>query len=300
MEDTGLVEKIGDRAEVVRLRPAAEAGHPSAVAEVQKAFERCFAKGQLKIVVDMSRVRFPSASFIVMLFEATARARRAGGDVRLVNLSQTAKNNIVTFSPLTYLSIDRDERHAFSELRAMRPLIEQEVTPALIEKETATAAEKPADIEPTDHRVKKRIRIQSQPELLYKVCNFVTDLARKAGMEERENSKVKIAVYEACLNVIEHAYQSDPTQWLSVAVGYNADKFTIVVHDDGKSFSDEAVDSYDVFAAADNRKTGGFGLHIIRRSMDEMRYQADPVLGNKLVMVKYLKSKAAKKASSRK
>ena len=297
--ETGLVEKIGDRAEVVRLRPVAEAGHPSAVSEVQQAFEQCLAKGQNKIVVDMARVRFPSSSFIVMLFEATARARRAGGDVRLVNLSQTAKNNILTFSPLTYLSIDTDERRAYSELRAIKKTVSAIKEKPSLERETASMVAKAPTVEADDHRIKRHIRIQSQPEALHRVCNFVTELASKAGMPERETAKVKIAVYEACLNVIEHAYHSDPGHWLSVAVGYNPEKFTVVVHDEGESFSDEVSDSYDVFEAADSRKTGGFGLHIIRRSMDEMRYQADPVLGNKLVMVKHLKSKSLKKAMAK-
>lgn len=288
-EEDRLVEKIGERAEIVRLRPAAEAGHPSAVAEVHKSFEKCFEKGQYKIVVDMSRVRFPSASFIVTLFEATARARRAGGDVRLVNLTQTAKNNILTFSPLTYLSIDSDEREAFRELRALRAPV-AEKSSSSIERETANLTAPQAAVERDDSQVKRHIRIQSQPEALYKVCNFVTELATKARMAERDIAKLKIAVYEACLNVIEHAYHGDPTQWISVAVGYDDEKLTVVVHDEGESFKEEVSESYDVFEAADHRKTGGFGLHIIRRSVDELRYQADPVLGNKLVMVKYLRA----------
>ncbi|MDZ7270742.1 MAG: ATP-binding protein [candidate division KSB1 bacterium] len=292
-EDDRLVEKIGERAEIVRLRPAAEAGHPSAVAEVHKSFERCFERGQYKIVVDMSRVRFPSSSFIVTLFEATARARRAGGDVRLVNLTQTAKNNILTFSPLTYLSIDGDEREAFRELRALRAPVAEKSAPPL-ERETAQLAAPQGAAERDDSQVKRHIRIQSQPEALYKVCNFVTELATKARMAERDIAKLKIAVYEACLNVIEHAYHGDPTQWISVAVGYNDEKLTVVVHDEGESFKEEVSESYDVFEAADHRKTGGFGLHIIRRSVDELRYQADPVLGNKLVMVKYLRSEKGK------
>ncbi len=292
-EDDRLVEKIGERAEVVRLRPAAEAGHPSAVAEVHKSFERCFERGQYKIVVDMSRVRFPSASFIVTLFEATARARRAGGDVRLVNLTQTAKNNILTFSPLTYLSIDSDEREAFRELRALKaPAAEK--SPPPVEREVAELAISQAPVERDDSKVKRHLRIPSQPEVLYKVCNFVTELATKARMAEREIAKLKIAVYEACLNVIEHAYHGDPTQWISVAVGYDDEKLTLVVHDEGESFKEEVNESYDVFEAADHRKTGGFGLHIIRRSVDELRYQADPVLGNKLVMVKYLRPEKQK------
>jgi anti-sigma regulatory factor (Ser/Thr protein kinase) len=41
-------------------------------------------------------------------------------------------------------------------------------------------------------------------------------------------------------------------------------------------------------SAMDHRQTGGFGLYIIRRSMNEIDYQADRVKGNRLTLTKYI------------
>ena len=47
--------------------------------------------------------------------------------------------------------------------------------------------------------------------------------------------------------------------------------------------------TYDVQEVMDKRRSGGFGLHIIRRSMDNVEYHPDLVNGNRLIMVKHLK-----------
>jgi anti-sigma regulatory factor (Ser/Thr protein kinase) len=73
-----------------------------------------------------------------------------------------------------------------------------------------------------------------------------------------------------------------------VWVDFDRDKFTIVIQDYGLSFEFKGHNRYDVQAAMEGRQTGGFGLYIIQRSMDEISYQADPVRGNRLTLVKYL------------
>jgi anti-sigma regulatory factor (Ser/Thr protein kinase) len=47
---------------------------------------------------------------------------------------------------------------------------------------------------------------------------------------------------------------------------------------------------FDVEMAVDARRTGGMGMHIIHRSMDVVKYETDPYSGNKLIMIKYLKT----------
>ncbi|MCU0645964.1 MAG: hypothetical protein MUC94_17110, partial [bacterium] len=46
------------------------------------------------------------------------------------------------------------------------------------------------------------------------------------------------------------------------------------------------VDVYDVEQAVKDRRKGGFGLHIIRRSVEMINYISDPRHGNRLILVK--------------
>ncbi|MDQ7053782.1 MAG: ATP-binding protein [candidate division KSB1 bacterium] len=132
------------------------------------------------------------------------------------------------------------------------------------------------------------LRAESLASNLYKICDFVVEHAEKAGIDEKEVAKIKISVYEAALNVIEHAYHSKPDNWIDVYVNYDRSMFKIVIQDYGLSFEKAPPKQYDVEAAVERRQTGGFGLHIIRRSMDVVDYVADPIDGNKLTLIKYL------------
>lgn len=257
--------------------------------DLDEAVEQCLAQGEVQIIMDMRNIEFPTTSFIAFLISATARARRHQGDLKLIHLAASARNNLVTFSPLTYLSVERDEGDALDEFRDER--IEPEEPPAEVSEDIAEFPE----IERLSRRLEVpeergyHFRTQSVPANLYEICDFVTEHARRAGMNEREIGKTKIAVYEACLNVIEHAYHSNPNEWIDLWVDYDEVRFTIVIKDTGTGFELRERKEYDVHEAMDHRRTGGFGLYIIQRSMDYLDYTPDPVRGNRLTMIKNLR-----------
>jgi anti-sigma regulatory factor (Ser/Thr protein kinase) len=134
-----------------------------------------------------------------------------------------------------------------------------------------------------------QIRVESRASNLYQLCDFVTEHAALAGISEKEIAKIKIAVYEACLNVIEHAYHSRPDEWVELQVRYSSERFMIIILDRGLSFEMKPPEPYDVEEVMDERRSGGFGMHIIRRAMDQVEYHADPINGNRLVMLKRLR-----------
>jgi len=297
---------------IVELQDQAKAGRA-----LLKATDACLRIGCQEILVDMERVHFPSASFIVALFEATAHARRKKAEVRLINLHSTALNNLVTFSPLTYLRVENDEARVLEELGArLSKSAHEQAAGATVEnaeprrnrtspwdspgQRTATQQPRVEQQRPRPnsgngeltritpdmhHRV---IQVESTVDEIYDVCDFVTGMAEEAGFDDREVGKIKIAVYEACLNIVEHAYHSRPSGWIRAKCGYNSQVFVIELEDGGEPFEQWEIKPYDVEKAVEDRRTGGFGLHIIHRSMDEVRYFAGGPHGNLLQMVKYL------------
>lgn len=161
-----------------------------------------------------------------------------------------------------------------------------------IEKRPRISNKKTPLIEPqlqNNQPQKFYLKTESIASNLYKICDFVVEHSRNAGLEEKQIVKSKIAVYEACLNVIEHAYHSRPDNWIEVWVEYDHEKFQIVIQDFGLSFEKNEPDEFDAEEAAEKRQTGGFGIHIIERSMDEVSYKADAINGNQLTLIKYLK-----------
>lgn len=278
---------------------------PSRLEELDKKLRSCFCQNQYNIVLDLAKIKHPPTRFIVILIEATSQARRMGGDVRLINLNSTTRINLVTFSPRTYLSIEASEEYAFSDFgETFNPSLEfdnseKKIIPASTgferfhDKIDSTPQSQTTNVS-TDAAIletaRDRIRVNSKVANLYQICDFVLERAEKAGFDIRERGKIKVTVYEACLNVVEHAYFSNPENWIHVHVGYDCEKFIIIIQDWGASFEFDPSRPYDVEMAVKDRRTGGFGLHIIRRSVDEIRYLKDPKDGNRLILIKSIQA----------
>jgi len=284
----------------ISLDPGAEL--PVRLHELVEKFNTCFRDSMFNLVLDMSKIKLPPTKFIVALIEATSEARRMGGDIKIINISPSVMNNFVTFSPRTYLNIEPSERHALREFgETFDNEIEFDIndkinialpqkrgggSPKRAESNPQPAAAANHETPELDLEAMDKIRVYSKAENLYQICDFVLERAEGAGFDERELGKIKVTVYEACLNVVEHAYFSNPDHIISVYVDYDDERFTIVIQDWGESFEFNPSISYDVEQAVKDRRTGGFGLHIIKRTVDEIYYMSDEKLGNRLVLIK--------------
>lgn len=290
-------ERVPGFENVIRI-PLAKITDSNSVVEIlQNTFDTCFETGDTKIIVDLNQFEYPSTSLIALLIEGTSRARRLNGDVKIINSSRSAKNNMTMFSPLSFLSMEGDESRALEEFSQMAMPAEQSVLPSVSESLEEEINEDHIDriansfenqVVESDNK-KEQLRVSSEADNLYDICDFVTEFSRKAGFSEKEIGKTKIAVYEACLNIVEHAYHSTPDNWIDVSVHYDHEKIVIEIVDYGIGFEWDNSQDYDVMHAMKDSQTGGFGLYIIRRAMDEVEYQPDEKKGNRLTLTKYLK-----------
>lgn len=117
------------------------------------------------------------------------------------------------------------------------------------------------------------LTIPSSTRYLEEVRRFVEQLALEADFAAKEVGELKIAVDEACTNVIEHAYKGDDTNNIDVDVIIRPDRFTVRIRDRGESFSEIDYQEPDIFDFARRGKTGGFGVQIMRRLMDHVEYR---------------------------
>ncbi|MBI5379449.1 MAG: ATP-binding protein [Nitrospirae bacterium] len=102
------------------------------------------------------------------------------------------------------------------------------------------------------------------------------------GFAEEVTYRVKLAVDEACTNIIRHSYSSrSGTITLDVEVGNGAMTFTL--RDRGKPFSPEGQSDL-----PRELKPGGLGMPLIQQVMDEVEYSRTPGGENLLRMVKRL------------
>ncbi|MFQ5706425.1 MAG: ATP-binding protein [bacterium] len=256
--------------------------------DLQIVIEDCLNNGIFNFILDFKNIQQPTSNLTALIIEKTSVARRQNGDIKLVNVNHTARNNLESFTPLGYLSLLKKESYAVEEFQ--KKSLRKSVFSADDIAEVPIVEKLQQKVKSGEQGRESYLRVQSVSSNLYKICDFITQHAEYAGMNVKDIGKTKIAVYEASLNIIEHAYHSDPDNWIDVWVESDPQRFIIYIKDYGTGFELNHHNEYDVKAAMEGRQTGGFGLYIIRRSMDEVDYEADAINGNRLKLVKYLNS----------
>lgn len=122
---------------------------------------------------------------------------------------------------------------------------------------------------------------------LVKVSEFVVKAAKDAGLDSEEVYAVELAVDEACCNIIDHAYGGEGIGELQCSVIIDEGKLTVILLDKGKSFDPKSIPDPDLKVPLEKLKPRGVGLYLMRKLMDEIKYEASPKSGNILTMIKH-------------
>lgn len=142
-----------------------------------------------------------------------------------------------------------------------------------------------------EKRETRELVVLAEEGQLGRVRDFVVSICEEAGFSPREIANTKLAVDEACTNIIKHAYD-DRTESGEIAVFAEIDTGSVSIHlrDRGKHFDFASVKDPDLDQYVETGKKGGLGVFLINRLMDGVEYRTTDT-GNELVLTK--KSQAA-------
>ena len=118
------------------------------------------------------------------------------------------------------------------------------------------------------------------------ISKFIESEGEKAGLNEDDLYAVKLAVDEACTNIIEHAYEEKGDGEIICECIDLLDGFEVVLNDTGKDFNPESIAAPNIGAALKNLKVRGAGLFLIKKLIDEVRFDFDDKLGTTLSLKK--------------
>lgn len=124
-------------------------------------------------------------------------------------------------------------------------------------------------------------------EILADIIEFVTEAARRARLAEEAVRAVQLAVDEACMNIIEHAYQDTEDGCIECLCCTDSRGLTITLVDHGIPFDFDHVPQPCLSANLEERSGRGLGVYLICHLMDEVRHEFSPRSSNILTMVKY-------------
>jgi len=126
----------------------------------------------------------------------------------------------------------------------------------------------------------------AQFEFLDEIRELVAQVAREGGFTEKEIYSLQLAADEAASNIIEHAYEGVSNADLYITCDVHGNAITITMRDTGKAFDPSKVKQPNIKADLSDRQIGGLGVYLMRKLMDEVRYESNSRTGNLLTMVK--------------
>jgi serine/threonine-protein kinase RsbW len=140
----------------------------------------------------------------------------------------------------------------------------------------------------TRTRIRRSITREAVRASLPELLGLAIEVAREAGFDEQTAHAVRVAVEEACVNVIEHGYAGVPPGPIELTIADEASRVRVEIADRARPFVPGAVLAPDIEAAAEDRPLGGLGWFLIAELMDEVRHAAREGGGNRLTMIRRL------------
>jgi serine/threonine-protein kinase RsbW len=129
------------------------------------------------------------------------------------------------------------------------------------------------------------ITVPSAPKYLCLIRDVTARLAVSAGLEEPVINTLKLAIDEACTNIIKHAYKGDTGKKIRIQYRITKKAFEAVIEDSANKVTPELLQGRDL----DDVRPGGLGIHFIKRAFDVVVYDGKKKEGNRLKLIKYLK-----------
>lgn len=141
------------------------------------------------------------------------------------------------------------------------------------------------------------LEIPAKETSLIEVRDFVADICVRAGFSKRETNNTKLAMDEACTNIIKHAYEGRGGD-IRIDVQAAPGSVEMNIFDRGVPFDWGEVEDPDLEEYVEIGKKGGLGIYLMNRLMDELDYSATSG-GNRLYMAKRVSGVAAPPAVER-
>jgi len=133
------------------------------------------------------------------------------------------------------------------------------------------------------------------------VRDFVQRASEAAGAGEATVQALVLAADELCANVLQHGYGARGERGggpLALRIARDGERLLLRVTDRAPHFDPGGVVPARVEGPAEERPVGGLGWHLVRQSVDDVRWEPLTPTGNAVTLTKRLSAGAAAAAES--
>lgn len=254
---------------LVRLQGSLDAAVQN---ELQDALDNAIKQAERGLLISLDGVDFMDSSGIGALMRAWGEAENNGLKFAVIlrqprlrklldtlGLLDTLPNFLTVSDALTeWQTTEEREQWVVQPLTPQIPVTEREAVPSAMPLSAA--------------QWRMELHLACEPELIAVARLACATFASQFGLGLDELEDIKLAVSEACTNVIQHAYEERAGQRFTVRCWVEQNALVIEVQDTGRGI-------------ASGTQTH-FGAMIIQAVMDEVTFQSEVGKGTVVRMVK--------------
>ena len=120
----------------------------------------------------------------------------------------------------------------------------------------------------------KEITVKAVDEELNNVIAFVTEQLEAFDCPMKVQTQIEVAVEELFVNIAHYAYSPEIGHaTVRVTVSNEPLSVEITFIDNGVPYDPLAKPDPDVTLSAEERKIGGLGIYMVKKSMDDIQYE---------------------------
>jgi anti-sigma regulatory factor (Ser/Thr protein kinase) len=120
----------------------------------------------------------------------------------------------------------------------------------------------------------KELIVEAKTDNLDEVTAFLDEQLESMGCSMKTQMQLDIAVEEIFVNIASYAYDSGTGEAV-VRISHETapERVVITFIDEGVPYDPLKKDDPDVTLSAEERQIGGLGIFMVKKSMDDMKYQ---------------------------
>jgi anti-sigma regulatory factor (Ser/Thr protein kinase) len=118
------------------------------------------------------------------------------------------------------------------------------------------------------------MELHATPEEVMRAVEALQEFARSLGATEQTVFALALALEECGSNIVNHALQRDAELKFQVTFQHADDEIHIELRDGGPQFDPTAAAGRTA-PAQDDGPPGGWGIQLVRRSVDEIHYRRE-------------------------
>ena len=127
-------------------------------------------------------------------------------------------------------------------------------------------------------------RLEAEAQSLQRMRRWLEARLLTYGLAPGLREQLVLAVNEACMNIIQHAYADSMEGEIRIKLAMHADRLVIELEDDAPCIDPSTVKP----RGLDELRPGGLGVHFIREILDEVAFLPCGDPGNRLRLIKWL------------